>query len=114
MFDEKTDRILSVKTLDGSRSFTIGDEVIHEGCEDGNSAVIIGFYWDDMQNEVRANTTKGHAGIDYLSHVPVKQSLEEDLLDINLIEYKPPIDMEHVQAHVKAHIKNVLKKHRMD
>lgn len=61
---------LSVKDIYGN-IWNIGDKVKHSGVAD-EVAVIESFYWDDILAEIRANTTKGNAGLDYLTKVSVK------------------------------------------
>lgn len=65
-------RLHALKAVDGS-VITVGDEVIHENSslkgEEDNTATVTGFYWDKRLGEYRANTTKGNAGLDYLSKV---------------------------------------------
>ena len=66
------ERLYSLITVGGDM-ISVGDEVIHENSllkgEKDNTAVVTGFYWDERLGEYRANTTKGNAGLDYLSKI---------------------------------------------
>lgn len=61
-------RLHSLKTVGGT-VITIGDEVIHEGADENETAIVTGFYWHEELGEYRAETTRGHAGLDYLGKV---------------------------------------------
>ena len=47
------------------QEFLVGQEVIHDDKEAG-SATILSFEVNDSENEVRANTDKGYAHIDFI------------------------------------------------
>lgn len=49
--------------------FTVGQTVGHEGADDDNTATILSFEEDVEGNEIKVNTDKGYAHIDFIYNI---------------------------------------------
>lgn len=49
--------------------FKVGDEVSHDGAPNDETAIIESFEFDEETVEVKANTTRGHCHIDFISKI---------------------------------------------
>lgn len=74
---EKRQNFISVDNLTVRNSygeyFTVGEKVNHEDSS-VESAIILSFYPDLDKNEIRVNTDKGYAYIDFLVKINEKEN----------------------------------------